>query len=127
MVLPMATTRTPYETVLRSGRIAHVDSRGRATLSTCPWLVEVPSNHPEPDSEADCWNIVECGAPLFAVDGDLDAGWFCSHGHQHLTYGSPRQQAEEREEAFVLSMASYDANLAARLDAGETWQSVAGR
>jgi hypothetical protein len=123
-VLPVTTTQFPAEVVLRSGRIAHVDADRRATLATCPWFVQVPSHHPEPDSEADCWLTVDCGAPLFAIDGDIDAGWHCAHGHRHLAYGSPAQQAEERLEAEVELAASHDPRIAARLDAGEPWQSV---
>jgi hypothetical protein len=120
----MTTTQFPSLVVLRSGRIAYVDADRKATLETCPWLVRVPSNHPEPDSEADCWLEVACGAPLFAIDGDIEAGWHCAHGHRHLTYGSPAQIAEERLEAEVELAASHDPRIAARLDAGESWQSV---
>ena len=110
--------------VLASGRIAFLDDRGRAELATCPWHVQVPSHHPEPDSEADCWLEVPCGAPLFAIDRDLDAGWHCSNGHRHLTYGSPAQIAEEKLEAMVEVAAAHDPRIAARLDAGESWQEV---
>jgi hypothetical protein len=120
----MASTYTNTELVLASGRIAYTDERGRATLATCPWHVQVPSHHPEPDSEADCWLEVPCGAPLFAIDRDLEAGWHCSNGHRHLTYGSPAQIAEERMEAMVEVAASHNPSIAARLDAGESWQEV---
>lgn len=49
----------------------------------CPWLVEVRSNHPEPDSPADMWITVECGGRVSTVDGYPD-GWRCEHGHEHL-------------------------------------------
>jgi hypothetical protein len=120
----MTTTQFPTDLVLRSGRIAHVGADRRAELATCPWFVRVPSNHPEPDSEADCWTEVDCGAPLFAIDGDIEAGWHCANGHRHLTYGSPAQQREERLEAEVEYAASFNPSIAARLDAGETWQEV---
>ena len=94
------------ERVLASGRIAIIGERGKVELATCGWLVEVPSGNPEPDSEADCWREVDCGAPLFAIDGDIDAGWYCANGHQHYTYGSARQQQQEREEAFIETLAS---------------------
>lgn len=127
----MTTTHIPQDRVLASGRIAHCDERGQAELATCPWLVEVPTASlypPEaewyPDSPADVYTVLECGAPLFAIDGDIEAGWHCAHGHRHLTYGSPAQQAEERLEAEVEYAASVDPRIAARLDAGESWQSV---
>jgi hypothetical protein len=120
----MTTTQFPADVVLRSGRIAFVDANRRAELATCPWFVRVPSNHPEPDSEADCWREVACGAPLFAIDGDIEAGWFCDNGHRHLAYGSAAQIREERLEAEVELAASHDSRIAARLDAGESWQSV---
>lgn len=124
----MTTTHVLYpdRVVLRSGRLADVDERGRAELVTCPWLVQVPSGHPEPDSEADCWLTIPCGAPAFAIDGDADAGWRCSNGHHHFTYGSARQRAEEQAEAAVEYAASYDPNIARRLDDGESWQAIAG-
>jgi hypothetical protein len=124
----MTTTHALYpdRVVLRSGRLADVDERGRAELVTCPWLVQVPSNHPEPDSEADCWVTRDCGAPAFAIDGDADAGWRCSNGHHHYTYGSPRWAAEDQAEAAVEYAASYDPDIARRLDAGESWQAIAG-
>jgi len=123
----MATTPNPHantDRVLASGRIAFIDDRGRAELATCPWLVEVRNNNPEPDFPSDCYDVVPCGAPMFAVDRDIEAGWYCSNGHHHFTYGSARQQAEERLEAMVEVAASHDPRIAARLDAGESWQEV---
>jgi hypothetical protein len=119
----MTTTQFPSLVVLRSGRVAYIDADRKATLETCTWLVRVPSHHPEPDSEADCWLEIDCGAPVFAKDGDLDHT-FCTHGHVRLAYGSPAQQAQERLEAEVELAASHDSRIAARLDAGESWQSV---
>jgi hypothetical protein len=104
------------------------------SIGTCHWLVQVPTASlypPEadwyPDSPADVYTVVECGSPIFAVDGDLAEGWFCRDGgHQHLTYGSARQQAEERLEAMVENWASHDANIAGRLDSGESALDIAG-
>jgi hypothetical protein len=123
----MATNMTPDTKVLASGRIAYTDARGVATLATCGWLVEVPSGHPEPDSPADCWTTVECGAPEFAIDGDAEAGWFCSAGHEHLTYGSARQIAEERLESFMEFAAATHPALADALDRGESFREMADR
>lgn len=50
-------------------------------FETCPWLVEVPSGNPEPDSPADCWMVVECGAAVSAVP----FGWECEAGHGHVS------------------------------------------
>lgn len=66
-------------------------------LITCLWLVLVPSGNPEPDSEADCWREVECGAPVT----DVVDGWTCEAGHSHYYYGSPTQQEQERAEAMM--------------------------
>lgn len=125
----MTTTRNDI-TVLASGRVAFVGPNGHAVLETCNWLVEVPTASlypPEaewyPDSPADVYTAVECGAPLYAVGGDVDHTR-CSNGHVHLTYGSPAQIAQERLEAMVEVAAASDPGLAARLDAGETWQEV---
>jgi hypothetical protein len=126
----MTTTQFPSLVVLRSGRVAYIDADRKATLETCSWLVQVPTASlypPEaewyPDSPSDVYTELDCGAPVFAKDGDLDHT-FCTNGHVRLAYGSPAQQAEERAEAEVLYMASQNPNLAARLDAGEPWQSV---
>lgn len=80
---------------------------------TCGWLVEV-RNNPKPPADlpdeyydewltmmADCVAenptiIVECGAPVH----DIPDGWCCEAGHSHLRYGSDRQIAEERQEAW---------------------------
>lgn len=118
--------------VLASGRIAFVGPDGRATLDTCGWLVDVPTASlypPEaewyPDSPADVYTAVPCEAPVYAIDyNDPDAGWFCSNGHRHLTYGSAAQQAEEAREALVESMASSTPWIAARLDAGESYDRI---
>lgn len=34
------------------------------TTETCGWLIEVPSNNPEPDSYADTIAHVPCGEPV---------------------------------------------------------------
>lgn len=55
----------------------------------CTWIVRVPSNHPEPDSEADCWREIECGAPVEIIrydvtdDSGWSDGWRCESGHEH--------------------------------------------
>lgn len=117
---------TPDTKILASGRVAYVHATGHATLETCTWLVAVPtaSLYPAeaewyPDSAADVYTEVDCGAPVYAIDGDLEIGYRCSNGHQHLTYGSPRQQAEEVLEAAVEVIAQTNAAVAHRLDAGE--------
>lgn len=130
----MATNMTPDTRVLASGRIVHTDERGRAVLATCTWLVDVPTASlypPEaewyPDSPADVYTAVDCGAPQYAIDGDPEAGWFCTNGHRHLTYGSPAQQAEERLESFMEFSASTNPALAAALERGESFRDIADR
>lgn len=73
--------------------------------NTCGWLVERRREiTPEmveadwyPDSEADLWEVAECGAPT----REITDGWACEAGHHHYTYGSPSQQAEEMEMAMM--------------------------
>lgn len=85
---------------LRNRRLVEVDERGRATFLTCSWLVQVPSGNPEPDSEADCWTIVECGAPLFAVPGyEAEDGWRCAHGHEHVSMQAQHERAQREADA----------------------------
>jgi hypothetical protein len=71
------------------------------------------------------YTLVTCDAPEFAIDGNPEAGWFCSVGHRHLTYGSPAQQAEEALEAMVEDAAASTPWIAAALDAGESYASIA--
>jgi hypothetical protein len=124
----MATNMTPHTKVLASGRIAWIDAHGIATLATCGWMVEVPSGHPEPDSPADLYRTVTCDAPEYAVDPtDADAGWFCTNGHRHLTYGSPAQVAQERLESFMEFAAATHPALADALDRGESFREIADR
>jgi hypothetical protein len=107
-------------------------THGKA-IGTCSWWVEIPTaslHSPEeewyPDSPADVYTTVDCGAPMHALNGSLDEGWTCRAGHEHLAYGSPAQQAQERLEAMVEDFAARDPQTAARLDAGETWAQIAG-
>lgn len=131
----MTTPLFPDVKVLASGRVAYVDATGHATLETCTWVVAVPTASlypPEadwyPDSPSDVYTEVACDAPVFAIDGDVEVGYRCSNGHEHLAYGSPRQQAAEVLEAAVEVIAQSNATIAAQLDRGEiTWEQVAGR
>lgn len=61
-------------------------------MKACTWLIQVPSGHPEPDFPSDMWMEIECGAEV-TIDPD---GWHCTAGHEHVTYGSPRQRAAEQ-------------------------------
>ena len=71
----------------------------------CQWLVErrrvitdeMVANDWYPDSEADLWETVECGATVH----DITDGWRCEAGHHHFTYGSPSQIEEERCQAMM--------------------------
>jgi hypothetical protein len=89
---------------------------GAESVFRCSWLYQ--AGHDE-DGEP---IILSCDAPAH----ETDRGWDCFNGHEHLTYGSPAQQAEERVEAMVEVLASRNGNIAGRLDAGETWQRIAG-
>ena len=48
-------------------------------MEHCTWIVQVPSGNPEPDSEADCWSYVDCGAAVTEVG----VGWECEAGHSY--------------------------------------------
>ncbi len=75
----------------------------------CSWIIQVPSGNPEPDSEADCWQFVECGAPLTvthhnpADTSGWSDGYRCDNGHNHLPLemelapGGPAWVREMRE------------------------------
>jgi len=69
-------------------------------FTTCPWLVLVRSGNPEPDSPADLWCEVECGAPVRWLPGAGDyAGWECEAGHHHYGLEIELRLEAEREEA----------------------------
>lgn len=96
----MTTTTTPQASEVRalaSGTLVEVTPDGRAELLRCSWLLRVASGHPEPDSEADCWTEVECGATYRWIEGDERME--CEGGHR---FGwTPRAAEEEfvREDA----------------------------
>ena len=83
---------------------------------TCSWLYA--AGYDEDGGQI----IRECGAQA----RETDRGWECLNGHEHLTYGSEAQQADERIEAAVELLASRDGSIAARLDAGESYRQIAG-
>lgn len=84
-------------------------------VTLCRWQMQGPWVE-------DYYAIIECdGIVTFTKDG-----WHCDNGHEHLTYGSPAQQEQERIEAAVEYMASRDGSIAARLDAGESYRQIAG-
>jgi hypothetical protein len=67
--------------------------------SDCPWLILVPSGNPEPDSEADMWREVECGAPLH---DDPPDGCCCENGH---VFGNLERRWMEEAETEALERA----------------------
>lgn len=60
----------------------------------CHWLIQVPSDNPEPDFPEDLYNIVECGAP---VTTNEYGSWSCEAGHYHVSYDDPMRPAFEIE------------------------------
>lgn len=46
---------------------------------SCSWVVNKPSNNPEPDFPEDCWTLAECGATAIIVG----EGWECENGHKY--------------------------------------------
>jgi hypothetical protein len=86
---------------LASGTIVDMDGC-LATFVTCDWLVRVPSGHPEPDSEADCWREVECGARLVVLPGvALENGHTCENGHDHFSYEFYCRSGREAADAWA--------------------------
>lgn len=73
----------------------------------CTWLVECASGNPEPDCYEDTIAIIDCGAPRTALRENGSDGWTCEAGHHHWEYGSPMQQAEERDEAMAERMGEH--------------------
>lgn len=85
---------------LASGLLVEVDPMTRvATPVACDWHVEVANGNPEPDSIADCYDIVPCGAPVRA----FGPGTMCEFGHDRLPIevelapGGPAWQREQEE------------------------------
>lgn len=102
---------------------AYAATYGPENVFSCEWRGEVTVDVGDDEYGYEPYtHEVDCGAPAHANDD----GWECFNGHKHLTYGSEAQQAEERIEAAVEHLASRDGNVAGRLDAGETWQQIAG-
>lgn len=66
---------------LNSGTLVEVDpATGTAEILRCDNLRRIPSGHPEPDSEEDCWTIVECGASYRWIEGGERME--CEAGHR---------------------------------------------
>jgi hypothetical protein len=63
---------------------------------SCDWLVEVAVDNPEPDSPADLYEVVECGAEL---TDDGYGSWHCAAGHSHVSHEDPRRGEWEAQEA----------------------------
>jgi hypothetical protein len=53
------TSHTPHQLIEPPAPLAP-----QPEADTCSWLIEVASNHPEPDFPEDLYRIVECGAAL---------------------------------------------------------------
>lgn len=91
---------------LASGTIVDVVD-GKATFPACNWLVRVfkaedPTGEWFPESFADTFDDVECGARLLVLDGvALDNGHTCEMGHEHLSYQFYAQSGREAEAAFM--------------------------
>lgn len=64
-------------------RKAHADAVSNNAPLYCTWFVVEPVA--EPDSAADAYREVPCGAPVTYDHG----GWTCAAGHDHRTYGGP--------------------------------------
>lgn len=90
---------------LRSGTLVEVDDRtGRAEFLHCDWLVEVPTNDPEPCCREDMYRLEECGARVRMREGQTDPeenGFICEGGHERIPveeYLAPYGQAWQEEQ-----------------------------
>lgn len=97
---------------LTAGTLVDVPERGgKAEIIKCSWLVRVPSGNPEPDSEADCWTEIECGARVREHPNyrgfEPGEATICDNGHDRLPLeiewapggvGWQREQAERLAE-----------------------------
>lgn len=89
------------ELTTRTGAVLEASGRG-FKVARCNWLVEVPNGHPEPDSRADMFDIVDCGEVLRTHGAD---GRLCDAGHEfgnleaRLAPFGPEWEAERREAA----------------------------
>lgn len=78
---------------LHTGTLVEIYTDGRAEIMRCDWMLRVPSGHPEPDSEADCWTYIECGGrQRYIEDGQRIE---CEDGHR--TGYTPEAAREEWE------------------------------
>jgi hypothetical protein len=83
---------------LASGALVEVGEDGTAEFLTCSWLIEVATGHPEPDFPSDLYDVVECGAKVFTLDGaaDLDHTT-CEFGHERHAMGTSEWYRQEWE------------------------------
>lgn len=85
--------------ISHTGAILLADERGVYTVLRCFDLVRVASNNPEPDSFADTFCDIECGAVVRAFEGRTTKVE-CDHGHVHTSFEDPDYIADDAEWAF---------------------------
>lgn len=85
--------------ISHTGAILIPDERGVYTVHRCFDLVRVASLNPEPDSFADTFRDVECGAVVRAFEGRTTKVE-CDHGHQHTSFEDPDYAHDEAAWAF---------------------------
>lgn len=66
----------------------------------CAWAIQVPSGCLEPDSPADLWKIVDCGAKVKDHPVHPGQGWRCEAGHEHIEYQVWAEAGHEARYAF---------------------------
>jgi hypothetical protein len=69
---------------LKCGKLVWVGEKGKAEKAVCNWLVQRPTNNPEPDFPEDCYRVEDCGArlsihPTYGMDG-----FVCDAGHERV-------------------------------------------
>src|SRR5579875_1983343 len=73
---------TTHELPAHDAPLASHGPHTGSETETCPWLIEVASNHPEPDFPEDLYRIIECGGALTV---NQYGSWRCEHGHEHVS------------------------------------------
>lgn len=94
-------------------RVDAVRACAAGTLTTCPWLVDVPRHWVVIDEETGETDYVdattrECGAEAVITE----RGWCCAVGHEHVNAETRRAEgwdwAEEYDEALALAAAGVE-------------------
>lgn len=85
--------------ISHTGAVLIADEKGVYSVLRCFDLVRVASGNPEPDSFADTFRDIDCGAVVRAVEGRTTKTE-CDHGHTHTSFEDVDYAADEAAWAF---------------------------